>query len=290
MAEIKKAMIVDDDPNISELLRLYFDKDGFAVITCLDGDRAFDTFVQSRPDVVILDLMLPGKDGYDVLREIRRVSEVPVIMLTARGDTLDKVVGLELGADDYVQKPFEPKELLARVKAVLRRTDGSMEVKQTNSNDESKDAVSHPGLIVDRSRYSVRVNQHEIEMPPKELELLFFLASHPNRVFTREQLLENSGASIFTVNQELSTFILSVFAKNSTMRVIILLGRLKLSGVWAISLRPRAEVNTYEENPFGTFFVCQDYNAPVSIDIGCIYYSGCCLLWYSQCNIAAPAG
>ncbi len=191
MAKIKKAMIVDDDPNISELLRLYFDKDGFAVITCLDGDRAFDTFVQSRPDVVILDLMLPGKDGYDVLREIRRVSEVPVIMLTARGDTLDKVVGLELGADDYVQKPFEPKELLARVKAVLRRTDGSMEVKQTNSNDESKDAVSHPGLIVDRSRYSVRVNQHEIEMPPKELELLFFLASHPNRVFTREQLLEN---------------------------------------------------------------------------------------------------
>lgn len=191
MAEIKKAMIVDDDPNISELLRLYFDKDGFAVITCLDGDRAFDTFVQSRPDVVILDLMLPGKDGYDVLREIRRVSEVPVIMLTARGDTLDKVVGLELGADDYVQKPFEPKELLARVKAVLRRTDGSMEVKQTNSNDESKDAVSHPGLIVDRSRYSVRVNQLEIEMPPKELELLFFLASHPNRVYTREQLLEN---------------------------------------------------------------------------------------------------
>jgi DNA-binding response OmpR family regulator len=191
VAKIKKAMIVDDDPNISELLRLYFDKDGFAVITCLDGDRAFDTFVQSRPDVVILDLMLPGKDGYDVLREIRRVSEVPVIMLTARGDTLDKVVGLELGADDYVQKPFEPKELLARVKAVLRRTDGSMEVKQTNSNDESKDAVSHPGLIVDRSRYSVRVNQHEIEMPPKELELLFFLASHPNRVFTREQLLEN---------------------------------------------------------------------------------------------------
>ncbi|MDD3502680.1 MAG: response regulator transcription factor [Eubacteriales bacterium] len=191
MAKIKKAMIVDDDPNISELLRLYFDKDGFAVITCLDGDRAFDTFVQSRPDVVILDLMLPGKDGYDVLREIRRVSEVPVIMLTARGDTLDKVVGLELGADDYVQKPFEPKELLARVKAVLRRTDGSMEVKQTNSNDESKDAVSHPGLIVDRSRYSVRVNQLEIEMPPKELELLFFLASHPNRVFTREQLLEN---------------------------------------------------------------------------------------------------
>ena len=191
MTNIKKAMIVDDDPNISELLRLYFDKDGFAVITCLDGERAFDTFVQSRPDVVILDLMLPGKDGYDVLREIRRVSEVPVIMLTARGDTLDKVVGLELGADDYVQKPFEPKELLARVKAVLRRSDGSMEIRQQSETVDSSDAVSHPGLTVDRSRYSVLVNQLEIEMPPKELELLFFLASHPNRVFTREQLLEN---------------------------------------------------------------------------------------------------
>lgn len=184
-------MIVDDDPNISELLRLYFDKDGFAVISCLDGDKAFDTFIQSRPDVVVLDLMLPGKDGYDVLREIRRVSDVPVIMLTARGDTLDKVVGLELGADDYVQKPFEPKELLARVKAVLRRSDGTLEGRTQSGPEPSQDSVVHPGLIVDKSRYTVQANLDIIEMPPKELELLFFLASHPNRVFTREQLLEN---------------------------------------------------------------------------------------------------
>ena len=188
---MKKAMIVDDDPSISELLRLYFDKDGFAVVTCLDGDKAFDTFILTHPDVVILDLMLPGKDGYDVLREIRRVSDVPVLMLTARGDTLDKVVGLELGADDYIQKPFEPKELLARVKAVLRRSDGSMDNHTAGVAENSDEVVQHPDLTVDKSRYTVMVNGREMEMPPKELELLFFLASHPNRVFTREQLLEN---------------------------------------------------------------------------------------------------
>lgn len=189
---MKRALIIDDDPNISELLRLYFDKDGFAVITCLDGDKAFDTFVQASPDVVILDLMLPGKDGYDIIREIRRISEVPVLMLTARGDTLDKVVGLELGADDYIQKPFEPKELLARVKAVLRRYEQSQEPAQNvrGSGDKSE-SVEYPGLRVDKSRYTVFLDEREIEMPPKELELLFFLARHPNRVFTREQLLEN---------------------------------------------------------------------------------------------------
>lgn len=189
---MKKALIVDDDPNISELLRLYFDKDGFAVITCLDGEKAYDTFVQSAPDVVILDLMLPGKDGFDIMREIRRSSDVPILMLTARGDTLDKVVGLELGADDYVQKPFEPKELLARVKAVLRRYDSGQEPRRNGGEAEtSNESTEFPGLRVDKSRYTVQVNDREIEMPPKELELLFFLTAHPNRVFTREQLLEN---------------------------------------------------------------------------------------------------
>lgn len=190
---MKKALIIDDDPNISELLRLYFDKDGFAVITCLDGEKAFDTFVQTSPDVVILDLMLPGKDGYDIIREIRRISEIPVLMLTARGDTLDKVVGLELGADDYIQKPFEPKELLARVKAVLRRYEQNLEYSQSGrgAGGDRSEYVEYPGLRVDKSRYSVLVDDREIEMPPKELELLFFLARHPNRVFTREQLLEN---------------------------------------------------------------------------------------------------
>ncbi|MBO4687735.1 MAG: response regulator transcription factor [Clostridiales bacterium] len=189
---MKKVLVVDDDPNIVEVLRLYFDKDGFAVTSCLTGDRAIETFQSSQPDLVVLDLMLPGKDGYDICREIRKTSDVPIIMLTARSDTLDKVVGLELGADDYVQKPFEPKELLARVKAVLRRTE-----KRDSASSDDKDAkennevISYEGFTVDMARYVVKVDGKEIDIPPKELELLFFLASHPNRVFTREQLLEN---------------------------------------------------------------------------------------------------
>jgi DNA-binding response OmpR family regulator len=189
---MKKVLVVDDDPNIVEVLRLYFDKDGFAVISCLTGERAVDTFLASKPDLVVLDLMLPGKDGYDICREIRKTSDVPIIMLTARTDTLDKVVGLELGADDYVQKPFEPKELLARVKAVLRRVEKRDEVSPVQPVPiDAGEVVQYKGLVVDKARYVVLVDDQEIEMPPKELELLFFLASHPNRVFTREQLLEN---------------------------------------------------------------------------------------------------
>lgn len=189
---MRKVLIVDDDPNISELLRLYFEKDGFTVSSCLDGDKATAAFDEANPDIVILDLMLPGRDGYDILRDIRKASSVPVIMLTARGDTLDKVVGLELGADDYVQKPFEPKELIARVKAVLRRSEstGDSEKREKDSSADV-DRVEYAGLMVDKSRYTVIVNGSEVDMPPKELELLFFLATHPNRVFTREQLLEN---------------------------------------------------------------------------------------------------
>ena len=185
---MKKVLVVDDDPNIVEVLRLYFDKDGFAVTSCLSGDRALETFQSSQPDLVVLDLMLPGKDGYDICREIRKTSDV----LTARSDTLDKVVGLELGADDSVQKPFEPKELLARVKAVLRRTD-KRDAASADSSDtkENTEVISYEGFTVDMARYVVTVDGKEIYIPPKELELLFFLASHPNRVFTREQLLEN---------------------------------------------------------------------------------------------------
>lgn len=189
---MKKVLVVDDDPNIVEVLRLYFDKDGFAVVSCLSGDRALDTFSVAQPDIVILDLMLPGKDGYDICREIRKVSDTPIIMLTARTDTLDKVVGLELGADDYVQKPFEPKELLARVKAVLRRTEKKEESPLPPPEaKEPNEIVNYQGLTIDKARYAVIVDGQEVEMPPKELELLFFLAAHPNRVFTREQLLEN---------------------------------------------------------------------------------------------------
>ncbi len=184
-----RVLIVDDDESIVELLKLYFEKEHYQVFTCYDGLTAVEMFQESNPDVIILDLMLPGKDGYDVCREIRRDSDVPIIMLTARGDTLDKVVGLELGADDYVQKPFESKELLARVRAVLRRSKaGRAEVDDDRPADE---CVSFPGLIINKSQYRVEIDGVNIEMPPKELELFYFLAAHPNRVFTREQLLAN---------------------------------------------------------------------------------------------------
>ncbi|MCR5048882.1 MAG: response regulator transcription factor [Saccharofermentans sp.] len=190
----KKVLIVDDDADIIELQKLYFEKEGYEVATCMQGDKAVATFNVTKPDIIILDLMLPGMDGNDVCREIRKMSDVPIIMLTARTDTLDRVVGLELGADDYVPKPFEPKELLARVKAVLRRTEknASPEAGSDDENAEVKtDIVAFPGLTVDKVKYVVTTDGKEVYMPPKELELLFFLASNPNRVYSREQLLEN---------------------------------------------------------------------------------------------------
>lgn len=190
----KKVLIVDDDADIIELQKLYFEKEGYEVATCMQGDKAVATFNVTKPDIIILDLMLPGMDGNDVCREIRKMSDVPIIMLTARTDTLDRVVGLELGADDYVPKPFEPKELLARVKAVLRRTEKNA-APESDSEDENAavktDIVTFPGLTVDKVKYVVTTDGKEVYMPPKELELLFFLASNPNRVYSREQLLEN---------------------------------------------------------------------------------------------------
>lgn len=183
----RKILVVDDDRNINELVTLYFTKEGYEVESVMKGNEALAAFHEFKPDLIILDLMLPGMDGYDITREIRKESRVPIIMLTARGETLDKVVGLELGADDYVQKPFEPKELVARVKAVLRRTE------QAGDSDEEvlPERIEYPGLVVDKGSYTVEINGTVVEMPPKELELLFFLASHPNRVYTREQLLGN---------------------------------------------------------------------------------------------------
>ena len=190
----KKVLIVDDDADIIELQKLYFEKEGYEVATCMQGDKAVATFNVTKPDIIILDLMLPGMDGNDVCREIRKMSDVPIIMLTARTDTLDRVVGLELGADDYVPKPFEPKELLARVKAVLRRSEKNASP-ESDSDDENAavktDIVAFPGLTVDKVKYVVTADGKEVYMPPKELELLFFLASNPNRVYSREQLLEN---------------------------------------------------------------------------------------------------
>ena len=183
----KKLLVVDDDPNICELIELYFMKEGYEVRACHEGDKAVNAFRNFDPDIILLDLMLPGMDGYDICREIRKESSVPIIMLTARGETLDRVVGLELGADDYIPKPFEPKEVIARVKAVLRRT----ELASDSQDEKQVEYIEYPGLKVNISSYNVEIADEKIEMPPKELELLFFLATHPDRVFTREQLLGN---------------------------------------------------------------------------------------------------
>lgn len=174
-------MVVDDDENIAQLVRLYLEKEGFEVISFLRGDSALSAFKSNPPALVLLDIMLPGMDGWQVCRAIRQISGIPIIMLSAKDETFDKVLGLELGADDYVTKPFEPKELIARVKAVLRRG-------QTDQQDN--DTLSFPGLTISLSRYEVLYQGKQVDMPPKEIELLYFLASHPNMVFTREQLLE----------------------------------------------------------------------------------------------------
>ncbi|MCX7921275.1 MAG: response regulator transcription factor [Clostridia bacterium] len=177
-----KVLIIDDDVNICELIRLYMEKEGYEVLTAYNGIKAIEVFKEAAPNIVILDIMLPGIDGWQVCREIRKVSTIPIIMLTAKGETFDKVLGLELGADDYMVKPFEPKELVARVKAVLRR----YEHKEVDVQE-----IVYPNLIINKTNYTVRINSKDLELPPKELELLFFLASNPNKVFTREQLLEH---------------------------------------------------------------------------------------------------
>lgn len=174
-------MVVDDDRHIGELIRLYLEKEGYQVQTFQRGDEALASFRTTPPSLVLLDIMLPGMDGWQVCRAIRQISRIPIIMISAKDETFDKVLGLELGADDYVTKPFDPKELTARVKAVLRRASGII---------ENEKALSFPGLMINLDNYEILYEGRKVEMPPKELELLFFLASHANKVFTREQLLE----------------------------------------------------------------------------------------------------
>ena len=181
MKEKPSILVVDDDPNISRLEQLYLEKEEFEVRVADRGDTALEEFRRLPPDLILLDVMLPGMDGYEVLKSIRKTGNIPVIMVTARGETFDKVLCLELGADDYLTKPFDGKELVARVKAVLRRTQGSEEGKSSD--------LTFPGLTVSIAEYDVRYEGKRVEMPPKELEVLYFLASHPNQVFTREQLL-----------------------------------------------------------------------------------------------------
>lgn len=190
MATKQKILIVDDDSNIAELISLYLIKECFDTRIVYDGEEAIREFASYQPNLILLDLMLPGIDGYEVCREVRKTSSVPIIMLSAKGEIFDKVLGLELGADDYMIKPFDSKELVARVKAVLRRfTPAAQPVQETA--EQSGDFVSYPDLVVNLSNYSVTYFGEAIEMPPKELELFYFLAAHPNQVFTREQLLDH---------------------------------------------------------------------------------------------------
>ena len=186
MVSKQKILIVDDDNNIADLIALYLTKECFETKIVNDGEEALKKFASFHPDLIILDLMLPGIDGYQVCREIRHTSDVPIIMLSAKGETFDKVLGLELGADDYMIKPFDSKELVARVRAVLRR----FQVKQPAVSSNEK-CVTYPDLIINLTNYAVTYMGHQVDMPPKELELLYFLASSPNQVFTREQLLDH---------------------------------------------------------------------------------------------------
>lgn len=182
----QKILIVDDDNNIAELISLYLLKECFDTCIVNDGEAALREFDLYQPNLILLDLMLPGIDGYQVCREIRTKSNTPIIMLSAKGEVFDKVLGLELGADDYMIKPFDSKELVARVKAVLRRYQPA----KTEANPDVK-CVEYPDLIINQTNYSVVYQGQQIDMPPKELELLYFLASSPNQVFTREQLLDH---------------------------------------------------------------------------------------------------
>lgn len=190
MAEKQKILIVDDDANIAELISLYLEKECFETQIVGDGEEALRVFPVFKPNLILLDLMLPGIDGYQVCREVRSSSQVPIIMLSAKGEIFDKVLGLELGADDYMIKPFDSKELVARVKAVLRRYQ-TAPAPAAPALEQKGNFVEYPDLIVNLTNYSVTYMGHSIEMPPKELELLYFLASSPNQVFTREQLLDN---------------------------------------------------------------------------------------------------
>lgn len=177
-----KILVVDDDLNICELLRLYIEKEGFSVVTANDGVEALKLFEKESPELIMLDIMLPGLDGWQVCREVRKTSQCPIIMLTAKGEVFDKVLGLELGADDYVVKPFEAKEVVARIRAVLRRTG--------KSDDSEVKEVKWDKLSINLTNYELKVDGVQVDTPPKEMELLFHLASNPNRVFTRDQLLD----------------------------------------------------------------------------------------------------
>lgn len=179
----EKILVVDDEKNICDLLRMYLEKEGYTIVMAHNGVDAVNMFASENPDLVLLDIMLPQLDGWQVCREIRKTSEKPIIMLTAKDEIFDKVLGLELGADDYVTKPFDTKEIVARIKAVLRR---ASVVKESDVKE-----VKYDKLSVNLTNYEMKVNDVVVDTPPKELELIYYLASNPDRVFTRDQLLDD---------------------------------------------------------------------------------------------------
>ncbi|WIV11734.1 response regulator transcription factor [Proteiniborus sp. MB09-C3] len=180
--DFDKVLVVDDDIEICNMIEMFLVKEKFQVVKAYDGEEAVKKFTREMPSIVILDIMLPKMDGYDVCREIKKISQVPIIMLTAKGETFDKVLGLRLGADDYMVKPFDPEELIARIRAVLRRT---------NPKEYSRgEKIIFPSLMIDMDDFSIRLKDEVINLPKKEMELLYFLASNPNKLFTREQLIE----------------------------------------------------------------------------------------------------
>ena len=220
-----KVLIVDDDTHIVELIRLNLKNEGFETCTAYDGEKALELFRSEAPSIVILDVMMPKMDGLQVCREIRRISNIPIIMLTAKGETFDKVLGLELGADDYITKPFDIKELVARVKAVLRRSEAK--------DNEAEKEVVFPKLTINLSNYELKLDGEYINLPAKELELLYFLASHPNRVFTREQLLEE----VWGFDYPGDTRTVDVHIKRLREKLKNVEANWKIDSVWSVGYR-----------------------------------------------------
>ena len=227
----EKILIVDDDPNICELLRLYLTKEGYETHIAHNGHKALEMVSEISPALVLLDLMLPGIDGMQVCRNIRKFSKVPIIMLTAKDQTYDKVQGLEIGADDYITKPFEMKELIARVKAVLRRFD---------AKEETNPIISFDNMSIDITRYRLTVDGKEIEIPPKEMELLFFLATHPGRVYTRDQLLNE----VWGYEYYGDTRTVDVHIKRIREKIENASGKWELKTVWGVGYK----FEVYDEN------------------------------------------
>jgi DNA-binding response OmpR family regulator len=229
MVSKNKILIVDDDSNIAELISLYLAKECFETQIVGDGVSALRAVKSYQPDLILLDIMLPGIDGYQVCREVRASSDIPVIMLSAKGEVFDKVLGLELGADDYMEKPFDSKELVARVKAVLRRSKSQATAAPAEPEEKT---VSYPDLTINLTNYSVTFNGKRLEMPPKELELFFFLASSPGRVFTREQLLNQIwGYDYVGDTRTVDVHIKRIREKTGTSR------NWKISTIWGIGYK-----------------------------------------------------